>query len=125
MSKKKIVSLAIALPAAAALCLSAPVAANASNHKPPCSKKVIKKTLNDGSSLKATRIVSRSCQEKNGTWWAGGNAIFGGEDEGVYLLKAKKKNGKWMWKDNERRACKNEKRQMKIPSDLRYVCTVS
>lgn len=124
MSTKKMLSLAVAIPAVMALSLSAPVAANASDKKPPCTFKAIDKALTKSNKGTEIEIDSKKCKKKDGMWWAAGEATFGGEDDGVYLLYGKqKKNGKWKWKDDGRDTCESDIKS--IPKKLRYVCKVS
>ena len=124
MSAKKIMGTAIAIPAVMALSISTPIAANASDKKPPCTYKAIDKALTKSSNGAEIDVDSKKCKKKDGMWWAAGEATFGGEDDGVYLLYGKqKKNGKWKWKDDGRDTCESDIKS--IPKKLRYVCKVS
>ena len=120
--KKKLLTLAIAAPAAMALSISAPVAANASEHKPPCKKKAIKKALKKGGA-DPSKIIDKKCKKKNGMWWAAGEFVEGGEDDAVYLVYGKqKKNGNWKWVDDGRETCETDRKA--IPKKLRDICDV-
>lgn len=119
--KKKLLTLAIAAPAAMALSISAPVAANASEHKPPCKKKAIKKALNKTNDGEVSMVIDKKCAEKKGQWWAAGD--FEMNVDIAYLVYGKqKKNGKWKWVDDQRKTCETDRKA--IPKKLRGICDV-